>query len=73
MSSRRARPSRRSPVATTETRSTWKSILKANPKVNADSLAVGTKLVIPSKTTVVSGGNEIRAEDRPAIRLADFM
>jgi len=42
----------------------WKSILKANPKVNADSLAVGTKLVIPSKTTVVSGGNVERKTDQ---------
>ena len=42
----------------------WKSILKANPKVKADSLAVGTKLVIPSKTVVVGGGNVGRTTDQ---------
>ena len=35
----------------------WKSILKANPKVKAETLAVGTKLSIPAKTTVVGGEN----------------
>jgi nucleoid-associated protein YgaU len=33
----------------------WKSLQTANPKIKADSLAVGTKLVIPAKSTIVVG------------------
>jgi len=33
----------------------WKTLQNANPKIKAESLAVGTKLVIPAKTTVVGG------------------
>ena len=35
----------------------WKAIAKANPKVDANNLAVGTKLSIPAKTAVVGGEN----------------
>lgn len=35
----------------------WKFIAKANPKISEKSLAVGTKLAIPPKSAVVSGGN----------------
>ncbi len=35
----------------------WKAIAKANPKISEKSLAIGTKLAIPPKSTVVSGGN----------------
>jgi len=35
----------------------WKAIAKANPKISEKSLAIGTKIAIPPKSTVVSGGN----------------
>ena len=35
----------------------WKAIAKANPKISEKSLAVGTKVAIPPKSSVVSGGN----------------
>jgi len=35
----------------------WKAIAKANPKISEKSLSIGTKVAIPPKSTVVSGGN----------------
>jgi len=35
----------------------WKAIAKANPKISEKSLSVGTKVAIPPKSAVVSGGN----------------
>jgi len=35
----------------------WKAIAKANPKVDANNLPVGTKLTIPAKTAVAGGEN----------------
>ena len=35
----------------------WKVIAKANPKIDEKNLAIGTKLAIPPKAAVASGGN----------------
>ena len=35
----------------------WKVIANANPKVDQKNLAIGTKLSIPPKATIASGGN----------------